>query len=145
MKLRITKADQLSDEILNYQGEKAVSIFRGCFHEISVTAASKIDNCYLTLLKKEIVLNMADAARSFYIKAASLTSKLLFKAIMSAISLITNSATSHFSSHKHVGGYRVDNDMSRINSANKSYSTEVIALRQKLLAYEVGILDIRCL
>ncbi|KAG2174254.1 hypothetical protein INT43_004275 [Umbelopsis isabellina] len=60
---------------------------------------------------------------------------------MSAISLITNSATSHFSSHKHIGGYRVDNDLSRISSSNKSYSTEVIALRQKLLAYETEIQD----
>jgi hypothetical protein len=60
---------------------------------------------------------------------------------MSAISLITNSATSHFSSHKHVGGYRVDNDLSRINSSTRGYSTEVIALRQKLLAYEVRVLE----
>ncbi|KAJ2956575.1 hypothetical protein NQZ79_g7610 [Umbelopsis isabellina] len=52
-----------------------------------------------------------------------------------------DNSTSHFSSHKHVGGYRVDNDLSRINSSNKSYSTEVIALRQKLLAYETEIQD----
>ncbi|KAH8554106.1 hypothetical protein BGW37DRAFT_483495 [Umbelopsis sp. PMI_123] len=60
---------------------------------------------------------------------------------MSAISLITNSNSSHFLHHKHVSGYRVDNDLSRVHTSNKSYSNEIVGLRQKVLSYEMEIQD----
>ncbi|GAB5590424.1 hypothetical protein Unana1_05324 [Umbelopsis nana] len=61
---------------------------------------------------------------------------------MSAISLITTSSSSHFSPQKHITSYRVDNDISRLASASsKSYSTEIIALKQKILSYEMEMQD----
>ncbi|KAI9288924.1 hypothetical protein BC943DRAFT_124854 [Umbelopsis sp. AD052] len=62
---------------------------------------------------------------------------------MSAISLITTSNSSHFSHHKHLSSYRVDNDLSRMHTSNnKSNSNEINVLRQKVHTYEMEIQDV---